>query len=174
MVMLIIGGCTADKTGVLNHLGKYYFDFAAVAEEWKGPFDEEGIPLTDYGAQFGIQYQPVGIAHYALGNWNLFLETGKERHRDEFLKISDWFCENLAIKGSFGVWEYLFDYPRFYLKAPWPSAMAQGQGVSVLVRAYQLTRDKRYLECARLALASFEVPIEQGGSSSRNHLGSKI
>lgn len=163
IIWLIIGGCASDKIKALNQPGKYYFDFTAVAEDWKGPFDEEGVPLTDYGGQLGTQYQPVGIAQYALGNWNLFLNSGKVRYKRQFLKIASWLCENLVSKGNFGVWEYRFDYPRFQLKCPWPSAMAQGLGISVLVRAYQLTKDERYLNCAKLALGAFEVPIKQGG-----------
>jgi len=163
IALLVIGGCSVNNSTDFATLGKYPFDFTTIAKDWPGPFDEEGVPLTDYGSHFGIQYQPVGIAHYALGNWNLFLETGKHQYKEQFLTIADWFCENLVIKQSFGVWEYRFDYPRFHLKAPWPSAMAQGSGISVLLRAYQLTEDERYLECVELALASFEVPIDQGG-----------
>jgi len=145
-----------------NLLGKYYFDFTNTAKNWNGPFDKDGIPLRDY-KDFGIQYQPVGIAHYALGNWDLYLDTGDTQYRKIFLNMADWFCNNIIVKDIFGVWNYNFDYPRYNLTAPWPSAMSQGEGISVLVRAYQLTGNVRYLEYAKLTLSSFEVPIEKGG-----------
>lgn len=155
-------GCSAGQTDNQQFLGKYYIDFSTVATSWEGPFDEKGIPLRHY-SEFGIQYQPVGIAHYALGNWDLYLSTKQAQYREKFLRMADWFCENLVLKGDFGVWEYRFDYPRFLLKAPWPSAMSQGEGISVLVRAYQLTKDERYLECAQVALGSFKASLEEGG-----------
>lgn len=163
-------GCSAGRTDNQQFLGKYYIDFTTVAKNWDGPFDEKGIPLRHY-SEFGIQYQPVGVAHYALGNWDLYLSTKQAQYREKFLRMADWFCENLVIKGDFGVWEYHFDYPRFLLKAPWPSAMSQGEAISVLVRAYQITQEKRYLECAELALASFKAPLKEGGVRYRDEDG---
>lgn len=49
------------------------------------------------------------------------------------------------------------------LRAPWYSALAQGQGISVLVRAHKECGDARYLEAARAAFAAFEHPIVDGG-----------
>ena len=170
LLLLSIVGCSSSRIDNQELLGKYYIDFTAAAKNWDGPFDEQGIPLRHY-KEFGIQYQPVGIAQYALGNWELYLSTKQAQYREKFLRMADWFCKNLVIKGNFGVWEYHFDYPRYHLKAPWPSAMAQGEAISVLTRAYQLTQEKRYLECAALALASFEVPIKEGGIRYRDKDG---
>jgi len=45
--------------------------------------------------------------------------------------------------------------------------MAQGEAASVLVRAYQLTNDMRFLEKARLALEPFLRSISLGGVQSQ-------
>lgn len=169
-LLLFAVGCTPGRSGTQQFLGEYYIDFTAVPTNWDGSFDENGIPLRHYG-EFGIQYQPVGIAHYALGNWDLYLSTKQTQYRETFLRMATWFCENLTIKGDFGVWEYHFAFPRYQLRAPWPSAMSQGEGISVLMRAFQLTQEERYLECAKLALASFEVPLENGGVRYRDEDG---
>lgn len=145
-----------------KYLGNYYIDCTNIAKNWSGPFDKDGIPLTDY-KEFGIQYQPVGIAQYALGTWGLYLKNKDLQYKEKFIRMADWFCDNLVIKDNFGVWEYQFDFPRYNLKAPWPSAMSQGEGISVLMRAYQLTENKKYIETAKLVLNSFKVPIEMGG-----------
>lgn len=163
-------GCSTHWATEQRGLSRYYIDFADVAKNWDGVFDEDGIPMRDY-EEFGVQYQPVGIAHYALGNWDLFLSTHDAKYKMEFLKRADWFCDHLVVKGDFGIWEYRFDYPRFHLKAPWPSAMSQGEGISVLTRAYQLTKKERYLKCAKMALASFRVPLEEGGVRYRDKEG---
>jgi len=162
VALILMSSCSFDRPAKEKPLGKYYIDFTEVAMNWDGSFDEKGIPLRHY-REFGIQYQPVGIAHSALGNWDLYLTTKQAQYREKFLRMADWFCENLVIKGDFGVWEYHFDYPRFHLKAPWPSAMSQGEGISVLARAYQITQEKRYLHCAELALGSFKASLIEGG-----------
>lgn len=45
----------------------------------------------------------------------------------------------------------------------WYSAMAQGQAMSTLVRAYHLTKDPAYLSAALKATAPFNLPSEQRG-----------
>lgn len=159
---LFISGQIITHASPQKVLGKYYIDCTNIAKNWIGPFDEDGIPLTDY-KEFGIQYQPVGIAQYALGTWGLYLENNDLQYKEKFLHTADWFCDNLLVEDDFGVWEYKFDFPRYNLKAPWSSAMSQGEGISVLVRAYQLTENKKYIEIAKLAINSFKVPIEMGG-----------
>jgi len=159
---LFISGQMVIHVSSQKVLGKYYIDCTNIAKNWSGLFDEDGIPLTDY-KEFGIQYQPVGIAQYALGTWDLYLENNDPQDKEKFIHMADWFCDNLLVENDFGVWEYKFDFPRYNLKAPWPSAMSQGEGISVLMRAYQLTENKKYIEIAKLALNSFRVPIEMGG-----------
>jgi len=159
---LFISGQMITPASPQKVLGKYYIDCTNIAKNWSGPFDEDGIPLTDY-KEFGIQYQPVGIAQYALGTWDLYLENNDPQYKERFIHMADWFCDNLLVEDDFGIWEYKFDFPRYNLKAPWPSAMAQGEGISVLTRAYQLTENKKYIEIARLALNSFKASIKTGG-----------
>jgi heparosan-N-sulfate-glucuronate 5-epimerase len=45
----------------------------------------------------------------------------------------------------------------------WYSAMAQGQAMSLLVRAYLYTKDRQYLTAAVAAMKLFEISSEQGG-----------
>jgi len=46
-------------------------------------------------------------------------------------------------------------YISFQLNPGWCSAMAQGHGLSVLVRAAQITGEKRFWNAAQLALKPF-------------------
>lgn len=55
-------------------------------------------------------------------------------------------------------WEY-----RTPLKAPWYSGLAQGQGISLLLRAYRATGCRAYYEAAQQAFAALLVPVDQGG-----------
>lgn len=133
--------------------------------DYKGAYDAAGIPLLDYRGKIGPQYNPIAIAQYGLGNYNLFRQTGAAGRRTKFFLVADWLSEQLEKnhKGHF-VWNHHFDWEyRDTLRAPWYSALAQGQGISVLVRAHQESADTRYLDAATLALASFFTPISEGG-----------
>lgn len=147
-----------------GELNEYYMPFTAKAD-YPGPYDEAGIPLLNYRGKLGIQYNPIAIAQYGLGNFNLFCRTGDLGRRQKFLKVADWLVRNLE-KNHAGlwVWHHHFDWEyRSTLKAPWYSALAQGQGISTLVRAYQITSDPVYLNTATRAFETFQKTIEEGG-----------
>ena len=145
-------------------LGEYYMPFIAKAD-YAGHFDTNGIPLLDYHGSIGRQYNPIAIAQYGLGNYNLYHRTGDENRKQRFLQIADWLADNLETN-RFGlrVWHHHFDWEyRDKLKAPWHSALAQGQGISVLVRAHQETGDMSYLASAAKAYEVFKIDIQNGG-----------
>ena len=67
------------------------------------------------------------------------------------------------------VWQHHFPWAyRAGLEPPWASALAQGQGISALLRAAQETGRTDYLDAARQALAAFTLPIEEGGVTVRD------
>jgi heparosan-N-sulfate-glucuronate 5-epimerase len=157
-----------------RELGEYYMLFAEKAN-YAGTRDSTGIPQLDYRGKIGRQYNPIAIAQYGLGNYNLFRRTGTAESRDKFLQVADWLVLHLE-KNEQGleVWNHHFDWEyRDTLRAPWYSALAQGQGISVLVRAHQLARkdDSRYLNTARQALASFFKPVAEGGVTFTDEQG---
>jgi heparosan-N-sulfate-glucuronate 5-epimerase len=155
-------------------LGEYYMLFAKKAN-YAGAHDSAGIPQLDYRGKIGRQYNPIAIAQYGLGNYNFFRRSGSAECRDKFLQVADWLVLHLE-KNSQGlaVWNHHFDWEyRNTLHAPWYSALAQGQGISVLVRAHQLARkdDSRYLSAAQQALASFFKPLAEGGVTFTDEQG---
>lgn len=126
-------------------------------------FDSEGVPLVDYGPPLGLQYNPVTISEYALCNYYAYLTTENSTFRDKFLIQANWLVRNAVMKRDFSVWEYEFDWPVRNCTAPWVSAMAQGEGLSVLTRAYVLTKNMTYLDVAQTAMRSFESEMTSGG-----------
>jgi hypothetical protein len=145
-------------------LGEYYMLFAEKAD-YKGAFDSSGVPQLDYHGQIGLQYNPIAIAQYGLGNYNLFRHTADPVRRMKFLLAADWLCSHLEQNAhGLSVWNHHFNWEyRDTLKAPWYSALAQGQGISLLVRAHKESLDARYLDAAQRALASFYAPVSEGG-----------
>lgn len=148
----------------MTELGEYYMLFSEKAD-YSGPCDPSGIPLLDYRGHIGPQYNPIAIAQYGLGSYNLFRRTSDPERRKRFFQIADWLCSHLESNPhGLYVWNHHFDWEyRDTLKAPWYSALAQGQGISVLVRAHKESGETRYLDAAERALASFFKPIAEGG-----------
>jgi heparosan-N-sulfate-glucuronate 5-epimerase len=128
-------------------------------------FDQEGIPLAYYAGPFGwqVEYNPVTVSQYALALYHAWLDTGNSTYRENFLLQADWLVKNAELEGNYSVWEYKFDLPIYDLTDPWVSSMAQGQGLSVLVRAYAVTGNSSYLETAETALNAFNVESSKGG-----------
>jgi len=153
-----------NPNAVVGELGEYYMLFAEKAD-YHGAYDSAGIPLLNYHGKIGRQYNPIAIAQYGLGNYNLFRRTADPACRRKFFLAADWLGSHLEINAhGLPVWNHHFDWEyRDTLKAPWYSALAQGQGISLLVRAYKESGDARYPDAAQRALASFCRPIAEGG-----------
>lgn len=154
----------------------YWQPFRSKAD-YPGPFDERGIPMLDYHGHVGLQYNPIAVAQWGLGNYNALRSggggsgsrgrAGEGERRKNCLRAADWLVENLEEnEGGLKVWNHHFDWEyRGVLKAPWYSALSQGQGVSMLVRAHRLVGASRYLDAAQEAALSFGAPLTRGGVS---------
>jgi len=151
-----------DASG--NELGPYYMLFSEKAD-YAGPFDSSGIPQLNYRGHIGVQYNPIAIAQYGLGNYNLWRLRGDPARRDKFLRAADWLYEHLEMNSKgLAVWLHHFNWEyRDTLQSPWYSGLAQGQGISLLVRAHDESGNPLYLDAAHRAFLSFQRPISQGG-----------
>lgn len=126
--------------------GPYYFDYAKVKGE--------------------SPHNPLIKIHRALTLYNDYAKNKSKASRTLFLEYADGIVEKLVIKANFGVWPYycVFSRAKMYgCKVPWVSALSQGQGISALVRAYDLAKDDKYLTAAEYALRTFITKIEDGG-----------
>lgn len=156
----------------VDDLGEYHMLFAEKAD-YSGEYDNAGIPLLNYRGRIGRQYNPIAIAQWGLGNYNLFCRSKDDRHQRKFLAASDWMCAHIEQNAhGLWVWNHHFDWDyRTRLKAPWYSGLAQGQGVSLLVRAHRETGIRKYLQTAELGFASFCRSTNQGGVTSTDQQG---
>jgi heparosan-N-sulfate-glucuronate 5-epimerase len=163
-------------------LGDYYLDLSntidPVISGYYGPIDDNGVPLVDYDKLFkkspiddrkntyGIHYTPVTIAQYGLGLYSSHLKKPDSEYYRLFIAQADWHVDNiLSAHGNCAVWLHNFEFPMYKLHDSWVSAMAQGQGISLLLRAYQATNNQRYLETAYRAYKTFNCDIWAGGVS---------
>lgn len=143
---------------------QYYMRFQAKAA-YLGPFDRAGIPLLDYRGDIGRQYNPIAIAQFGLGRFNRWCASGSVADRAAWLAVSRWLAAELRPNAAgIPVWSHGFDWPyRAGLAAPWHSGLAQGAGLSMLVRAARETDDPVFVNAAHEAWRSFQTPVHEGG-----------
>ncbi|HTS06153.1 MAG TPA: D-glucuronyl C5-epimerase family protein [Candidatus Eisenbacteria bacterium] len=155
-----------------NELGQYYMLFGEKAD-YQGTYDANGIPLLDYHGHIGLQYNPIAVAQYGLGNYNLWRRTNDPSRKEKFFRVAGWLCSNMEQNPQgLAVWNHHFNWEyRDTLRAPWYSALAQGQGISVLVRAYKESDNPKYLDAARRAFLSFQTSVVEGGVAFTDESG---
>ena len=138
-------------------------------------FDKEGIPVIPSYIDVedkNLIYYPISIGQYGLAIFHTFLATDSTEDRNRFLKIVDWFYDNRLSDPRLGDY-WLTDVPKpeFRISKPWPSAFSQSRAISILLRGYQMTEDKKYLQAATNALKIFEVPAKEGGVTTFTEFG---
>ena len=108
---------------------------------------------------------PIAIFQYGLGAYDLYLmDIDKTLMKEKFLSAANWACSNQNYNGSWTTFH--LDYP----KNPF-SSMAQGEGASLLLRAFKLTGEANYLLAARKALEFMLLPLEEGGTTDYTEEG---
>src|SRR5258708_14223626 len=107
--------------------------------DYDGAYDSNGIPQLDYRGKIGRQFNPIAIAQYGLGNYNLFRRSGDADRRNKFLRVADWLVQRLEPNPHGpAVWNHYFHWEnRPTFAPPWDSPLAQRHGISVLVRPFK-------------------------------------
>jgi hypothetical protein len=137
--------------------------YFSVADKSAGmSYDKNGIPMVAY---YGVlKYNPVTIEEVALFDYNQWKAYGSTTAKLTFFQLADWLVDNQT---SDGLWLYNFAFQE--QPVPWWSGMAQGVGISVLVRAYSQTLKPAYQLAAANALATFTRPTSRRGVTSNDN-----
>ena len=111
------------------------------------------------------QYNPIAIAQWGLANFNRYVSIRDANAEKKFLSASDWLRDNLERNSAnIPVWQHHFDWDyRDTLRAPWYSGLAQGQGISLLLRAAAASGKNDYLDAAQAAFESLSRTTAEGG-----------
>lgn len=119
--------------------------------------DEDGVPIniTSQGEKI---YFSITIFQYGLGAYDLYLETKNKDFLDNFFKSANW---ALVKQEESGAWD-AFGWRKPNAKY---SSMAQGEGSSLLVRAFLHNGDKKYLDAAKKAIDFMLIPMNEGGTT---------
>lgn len=140
----------------------YYLDYSRYADP-RGPVDDDGLPVI---RRNGAAHDPGGVARFALGNLEMYLEGGSQSRRNRFERAAAWLADHMEfVPGSFGGWA-MPDPPRAFLDvlAPgWFSGAVHAECVSALTRASLLLGVGGAIEAAGEAFPAFRTPVEEGG-----------
>ena len=144
-------------------LDHYYLDFSS-KYVYPGRFDESGVPIYEFPDKRAI-YHPIVICQYALGLYeNLHRSNYSDKTSEKrFLIQADWLLKS-GVKTEKGiVWYVDYIIEEYGLYPPWFSALAQGEALSVLTRAYKITGNSEYLNICEKAIVPFTLPVIAGG-----------
>jgi hypothetical protein len=129
--------------------------------------DKNGVIMYDYGGSIGTVYNPKMVAQHGIMNYESYVLTGDLQARQNFIAAADWLLAHSSDKGNYTVWEYDFRWKSYGgIDPPYSSALAQAEGVYVLVLAHNMTGDDRYMAEAKRAFGAFMVDYEAGGVAS--------
>lgn len=143
-----IGTCYS-KTDVAG----YYNDLTEKVTK-----DDPSILVPKYHVDTGEKiYFSIGIFQYGLAAYDLYLTTREDVYKDKLIACANWALENQQEDGGWAT--FLYESPEH----PY-SSMAQGEGISMLIRANIATNDERYIDAAKKAKNFMLKPIDDGGT----------
>ncbi len=177
----------ARRIRIEDAVGLYYQDYrdavVSVESGVHGALDADGIAVAPKGGAW--VHDPIIIAQYAIGLTDLILEGGSAAPGDAPGDASGdaagggaapdregalreqvaWLLKTQERDGPrAGFWVQRFDNPKYpALRAPWVSALAQGQVISALLRAERVLGDPRCGPAAAAGFAAMRLPVGEGG-----------
>ena len=116
----------------------------------------DALPMTAIESGEQIEF-PVAIFQYGLGAYDLYLQTGEEKYKIKFFQCCQWALNHQEASGAW------LNFINIYPEHPY-GAMCQGEGASLLLRAYHEINEKRYFESAERAINFMLTPVDQGGT----------
>lgn len=144
-----VGTCYS-KSGVTG----YYNDLTE-----KVTRDNPDILVPKYHVDTGEEiYFSIGIFQYGLAAYDLYLKSGEDTYKKKLLACADWAVDNQQNDGSWVTFSY--ENPEH----PY-SSMAQGEGISMLIRAHMVTGNEQYMSAIRKAKDFMLKPISEGGAT---------
>ncbi len=128
--------------------------------------DEQGVPMVFQAGRFNYSAGTVAIA--ALAEHGRYTVSGDS---SKFFIMAE---KLLSLMGSDGALRYSYPYRHYTaiqsLAVGWTSGMDQGMALSVYARAYNLSKDKKWLNAGHLAYKFLQTPYPEGPKSDLRYL----
>lgn len=127
-------------------------------------FDEMGLPLNIV-INGDLAHHVTTMCSFCFGNWELFLESGDEKYAEPIIKTADYFLSKARYhEPDRATILWYFDKTETDGKN---CAMDQGEAISVLVRAWCITDELRYLKLASDISSSFLYTLDKKGVAGK-------
>ncbi len=121
--------------------------------------DDPRILVPQYRMDNGEELHfSIGIFQYGLAAYDLFLQTNEEAYKNKLLACAEWAVEHQQADGGWVTFAH--NHP----EAPY-SSMAQGEGISLLIRATMVTGETRFTDAACKAKDFMLKPLSEGGTA---------
>lgn len=151
-------------------------------------FSPDGIPYSHFNRPARTVISPFYVVHYGLIYSSLFQQHFQGRPGwdndlsigvwdvqpdhiapGSFKNCADWVVENVGILNGQSHLIYDFDwpyanYPNGLLTAPWWSGLTDAYAIILMLRAYDVYGELKYLDTATRLYHSVTMPLAQGGS----------
>lgn len=128
--------------------------------------DEQGVPMVFQAGKFNYSAGTVAIAALA--------EHGRYTVSGDSTKFFIMANKLLSLMGPDGALRYSYPYRHYTaiqsLAVGWTSGMDQGMALSVYARAYELSKDKKWLNAGNLAYKFLQTPYPDGPKSDLGDL----
>lgn len=126
--------------------------------------DSTGLRVLNMGPGGSRVDHPVAYAQYGISALAEHQRTGEDIWLTRALRHGERLEQIHTERDGAWYFPYLFDwtYTGKTLRAPWWSAMAQGEALSLFVRLYQETGDQRWKDAADSTWPSLTQPRSQG------------
>ena len=133
----------------------YYNDFTGKVAHKEALLDESGLVynITNEGNKV---FFSIAIFQYGLGAYDLYMMSGQIKYRESFMRATEWAVHNQEKNGAWDTFKIIGSSTPF-------SSMAQGEGASLLLRAYLETGDRKYYHAAQNAIEFMCKSIAEGG-----------
>ena len=127
--------------------------------------DENDYPLFYWSRDQESYYHPVAIAQKAIVWLDGYVQTGNTEYLERAERYTRKVYDESIERDGVLLFPYVFDFPLHgieaaLMEAPWYSAMAQGQVLTLFTRLYDATGEEAYLEKAEKTFRSLRVPEE--------------
>ena len=128
--------------------------------------DERGFSIVHIGGR--RRRQPTTHCHVAMHLFHRYLESHDEGLKAQFLHKADLLLEareRVTLGGTAcDAWFFRFEVPSYAPHpVPWIGCLAQSWAISVLCRAHQVTGRQDFLDAAVGSMATYTVPVADGG-----------
>lgn len=182
-VSLVLAGVVCNFTeDIVSRPAAMLLAFATGGQLNNIRIDQYGRPTVFSNRTRQISNNPVTTSLYALAYFQKYagqLDGGyvnyvekipnlpRKKYFEFGLNCANWLLAKQQINHADGfeyaLWQY--DSPKavYGIRPPYVSGLAQAFGIQALLTAYDITKNRKYIDGARLAFNAFKVEVSDGG-----------